>query len=70
MRGSGWEHVVASPNAERACALDTIAELSDLTASRINVIAGHTGAEAVLRGLQPHPDGSLTLAPTQLLQAT
>ncbi|WP_165553021.1 MGH1-like glycoside hydrolase domain-containing protein [Kribbella speibonae] len=35
MRSTGWEHVVASPNAERAWALDTLADLSDLTGAAL-----------------------------------
>jgi hypothetical protein len=37
MRSTGWEHVVASPNAERAWALDTLADLSDLTGAALPV---------------------------------
>ena len=35
MRSAGWENVVASPNAERAWALDTLADLSDLTGAAL-----------------------------------
>ncbi|WP_327634717.1 hypothetical protein OHB24_32660 [Kribbella sp. NBC_00482] len=35
MRSTGWEHVVASPNAERAWALDALADLSDLTGAAL-----------------------------------
>ncbi len=75
MRGAGWEHVVASPNAERAWSLDTIAELSDATGAALPVAALRQSAgrirSAVLRQLWDHeagwfrsryPDGHTELA--------
>jgi hypothetical protein len=47
MRSSGWEHVVASPNAERAWALETLADLSDLTDAGLPVDELRTSARQI-----------------------
>jgi hypothetical protein len=75
MRGAGWEHVVASPNAERAWALDMLAELSESSGAGLPVAAmrksaGRIRAE-VIRQLwdadagwfrSRYPDGHTELA--------
>lgn len=75
MRSAGWEHVVASPNAERAWALDALAGLSDLTGAALPVTELRESAEqiraAIIDQLWDHdagwfrsryPDGHTELA--------
>jgi hypothetical protein len=51
MRGAGWEHVVASPNAERAWCLDRLAELSEVTGARLPVGDLRARAAAIRRAV-------------------
>ncbi|GAA5199167.1 hypothetical protein GCM10023322_74130 [Rugosimonospora acidiphila] len=75
MRGAGWEHVVASPNAERARSLEMLADLADCSGAGLPVdalreAAGRVRAE-VARQLwdaeagwfrSRYPDGHTELA--------
>jgi hypothetical protein len=47
MRSAGWEHVVASPNAERAWALETLADLSDVTGAALPAAELRHSAEQI-----------------------
>lgn len=51
MRSAGWEHVVASPNAERAWALAALAELSDLTGAALPTTELRESAEQIRAGI-------------------
>jgi hypothetical protein len=75
MRGAGWEHVVASPNAERAWSLEMLAELSDaagagLPADTLRADAARIRAEVIRQLWDPeagwfrsrYPDGHTELA--------
>jgi hypothetical protein len=75
MRGAGWEHVVASPNAERAWSLEMLAELSEaagagLPAGTLRADAARIRAEVVRQLWDPeagwfrsrYPDGHTELA--------
>jgi hypothetical protein len=75
MRGAGWEHVVASPNAERAWSLEMLAELSEaagagLPEDTLRATAARIRAEVVRQLWDPeagwfrsrYPDGHTELA--------
>lgn len=75
MRGAGWEHVVASPNAERAWSLETLAELAEASGASLPVAELRESAQRirdeVIRQLwddesgwfrSRHPDGHTELA--------
>lgn len=75
MRAAGWEHVVASPNAERAWSMEMLAELaeacgSDLPVDQLRATAARIRAEVVRQLWDPearwfrsrYPDGHTELA--------
>ncbi|MGW5366271.1 MGH1-like glycoside hydrolase domain-containing protein [Actinopolymorpha pittospori] len=51
MRSSGWEHVVASPNAERAWSLDTLAALAEASGARLPVASMRERADRIRRAV-------------------
>ena len=51
MRASGWEHVVASPNAERAWSLNQLADLAEATGAALPVAALRAQAGRIRRAV-------------------
>jgi hypothetical protein len=51
MRASGWEHVVASPNAERAWSLDLLADLAEATGAALPVAGLRSRAGRIQRAV-------------------
>jgi hypothetical protein len=51
MRSTGWEHVVASPNAERAWSLDTLAVLAESTGAPLRTAELREEAERIRRAV-------------------
>ncbi|HEX6681756.1 MAG TPA: hypothetical protein VF062_03135 [Candidatus Limnocylindrales bacterium] len=75
MRGAGWEHIVASPNAERAASVDALATLAEIcgaalpvdelrdTARRIRAAVGEQLWDADAKWFRSrYPDGHTELA--------
>ncbi len=55
MRGTGWERIVASPNAERASCLRRLADLSDFGGGDPELAAAWRGrADAIARAVREH----------------
>jgi hypothetical protein len=51
MRSAGWEHVVASPNAERAWSLDLLAELAEECDAPVQAAPLRAQAQRILKAL-------------------
>jgi hypothetical protein len=75
MRSAGWEHVVASPNAERAWSLDLLAELAEDCGARVRAAPLRAQAQHILKAVRQqlwdeqagwfrsrYPDGHTELA--------
>ncbi len=55
MRGTGWEHIVASPNAERASCLRRLADMADFSGADPSLAASwRARADAIGRAIREH----------------